>query len=255
MADNIKVTIATVVFNGAATLTETIESVVRQSYSNIEYVIVDGASTDKTLDIIKHFSNQYNFIKVKSEPDKGIYDAMNKALQMATGNFLIFLGSDDTLYNDTVIEEFTNFVTDINNVYYGDVQAKDLKELWFGAFTTEKIIMQNICHQAIFYPKDVYKKFTYNLKYKEFADWDYNLRVWSQHGQYKRIELVVAVYAQTGSTFNNPDKVFLKDRPRLINQYFGSKYGWLLKMQRMKMLLVGKTDLRKVKGLLFPKLR
>src|SRR5437764_13821458 len=133
MADNIKVTIATVVFNGAATLTETIESVVRQSYSNIEYVIVDGASTDKTLDIIKHFSSQYNFIKVKSEPDKGIYDAMNKAQQMATGDFLIFLGSDDTLNNDTVIEEFANFVTGINSVYYGDVLLKDTKELGFGA--------------------------------------------------------------------------------------------------------------------------
>ncbi len=255
MADNIKVTVATVVFNGAATITETIESVVKQSYGNIEYVIVDGVSKDNTLDIIKQYSGKYDFIKVKSEPDKGIYDAMNKAQQMATGDFLIFLGSDDTLHNDTIIEEFTNFVTDINSIYYGDVLLKDTKELGFGAFTTEKIIMQNICHQAIFYPKEVYKKVTYNLKYKEFADWDYNLKVWSQHGQFKRIELIVAVYAQTGSTFNNPDKVFLKDKPRLINQYFGSKYGWLLKMQRMKLLLVGNTDLRKVKGLLFPKLR
>ena len=252
---DIKVTVATVVFNGAATLTETIESVVRQSYSNIEYVIVDGASTDNTLEIINQFSSKYHFIKVKSERDKGIYDAMNKAQKMATGDFLIFLGSDDTLYNDNVIEEFVKCVTDTNCVYYGDVLAKDTKELWFGSFTTEKLIMQNISHQAIFYPRNVYKNFIYSLKYKMFADWDYNIRVWSQYGSFKRIELIITLFAQTGSSYHNPDRVFLKDRPKLVNQYFGKKYSWLLKMQKIKQLLVGKTDMRKIKGFMFYKLR
>ena len=252
---NFKITIATVVFNGASTLTETIESVINQTYSNIEYLIVDGSSKDSTLAIAQHYASKYDFIKIKSEADKGIFDAMNKAQQMATGDFLLFLGADDTLYNKNTIENFVNLISDENNVYYGDVLSKDTKERWFGRFSTEKIILQNICHQAIFYSKNIYTNFTYNLYYKDFADWDYNLKVWSQYNQFTRIELIITVYAQTGNSYNNPDKFFLKDRRTLVEEYFGKKYLWLLKMQKMKQRFVGNADLRKVKGSLFPKLR
>lgn len=255
MSDIVKITIATVVYNGAATIADAIESVVAQSYQNIEYIIVDGASKDDTLAIVERYARQYDSIRVQSEPDKGIYDAMNKALRMATGDFLLFLGSDDALYNSTVIAAFVQQATHPNSVYYGDVFAKDAKALWFGAFTKEKLIMQNISHQAIFYPKTVYKQHTYNLKYPLFSDWEYNLRVWSQHGAFARLNLVVTIYAQDGASYNNPDAIFLKDRSALVKQYFGSKYSWLLTMQRLKLALLGNTDLRKIKGFLFHKLR
>ena len=250
------ITIATVVFNGAATIAETIKSVVRQSYRSIEYVIVDGASTDNTLAIIQNYSDQYPYIKIKSEPDSGVYDAMNKAQQMATGDFLLFLGSDDVLYNNNVIEEFTKLVTDANRVYYGDVFAKDFRELWYGAFTTEKLILQNISHQAIFYSKKIYKHITYNLKYKLFSDWDYNLKVWSQYGSFIRIELTVTLFAQNGISGNyNQDQLFLNDRATLVKQYFGGRQAWLVEMQKMKQRLIGNTDLRKIKGYFFSKIK
>jgi hypothetical protein len=159
------------------------------------------------------------------------------------------------LYEENIIEDFVKCVTDVNSVYYGDVLAKDIKERWFGPFTTEKLVMQNISHQAIFYPKSIYKRFTYNLKYKMFADWDYNLRLWSQHGPFKRINLIISVYSQTGASYNNPDRIFFKDRPKIVKRLFGKKYSWLLQMQKIKLMLVGKRDLRKIKGLLFYKLR
>ena len=250
-----KVTIATVVYNAATSIKETIESVITQSYRNIEYVIVDGDSIDGTLDIINHYAGLHNFIKIKSEPDAGIYDAMNKAQQMASGDFLIFLGSDDVFYNENVVAKFVQLITEKNSVYYGDVFAKITHELWFGAFTTEKLILQNISHQAILYPKNVYKNVKYNLKYKLFADWEYNLRVWSKYGPFKRMELVVTLYGESGATNNMQDITFLNDRASLVKQYFGNKYLWLLKMQKLKQQLIGKTDLRKVKGYFFSKLK
>lgn len=254
MKSKIKVTVATVTYNAAASLAQTIVSIINQSYQNIEYILVDGTSTDDTLIIAQHYADQYDFIKIKSEPDDGIYDAMNKAQQMATGDFLIFLGSDDVFYSNTVIEEFINQIKDINRVYYGDVFAKDTKEIWYGLFTTEKIILQNICHQAIFYPKNIYKKFTYNLKYKLFSDWDYNMRVWSNNGPFIRVELIVTLFAENGASINQ-DSLFFKDRIQLVRKNFGNRYLWLLKMQEMKRRLMGKADLRKIKGLLFNKLK
>ncbi len=179
---------------------------------------------------------------------------MNKAQQVATGDFLLFLGCDDVLYDKYVIENFTKHITEMNSVYYGDVFAKDRKEIWYGPFTTEKIIMQNISHQAIFYPKSIYTKFVYNLKYKLFSDWDYNLRVWAQQGPFTRIDLMVALFAENGASINQ-DPLFLNERMQLVKKYFGSKYLWLLKMQKRKQQWLGKTDLRKLKGFLFHKLK
>ena len=254
MKNDRKVTVATVTYNASAFLEQTIKSVTSQSYQNIEYVIIDGASKDNTLAIAQHYADQYSFIKIKSEPDKGIYDAMNKAQQMATGDFLIFLGADDVFYHTDIISNFTKLITDINAVYYGDVLAKDTREIWYGPFTTEKIIMQNICHQSIFYPKHIYKTLAYDVKYKLFADWDYNLRVWSKHGPFIRMEFIVVLFAEHGASISQ-DPIFLKDKTRLVKQYFGSRYLWLLKMQKAKQRLLGKTDLRKVKGFLFHKLK
>lgn len=255
MKDNLKITIATVTYNAAATLAETIQSVTGQSYQNIEYILVDGNSTDNTVSIAKSFAEYYSFITIKSEPDNGIYEAMNKAQQMATGDFLIFIGSDDVLYDARVIEHFTHCVTDNTFIYYGDVFGKNAGERWYGPFTLEKLILQNLPHQAIFYPKSVYKFYSYNLKYNTFSDWDYNMNLWSQGVQFIRIDLIVSIYAENGRSVTNPDKLFLKDRPHLIRTYFGSKHLWLLKMQRLKQRMLGKIDLRKVKGLVFPKLK
>lgn len=101
MRKNVKMSIITVVYNGVDTLEETILSVVKQNYKNIEYIIIDGESTDGTLEIIKKYQNSIAYWI--SEPDKGIYDAMNKGINIAKGEWIYFLGSDDWLYNKNVI--------------------------------------------------------------------------------------------------------------------------------------------------------
>jgi glycosyltransferase involved in cell wall biosynthesis len=102
-----KITIITVCYNSANTLEKTILSVAGQSYKNIEYIIVDGNSKDKTLSIIQNHENKIT--KWISEPDKGLYDAMNKGIALATGDIIGILNSDDTFYSDTIIEEIAAF--------------------------------------------------------------------------------------------------------------------------------------------------
>ena len=106
-----KISLITVTFNSAATVRDTIESVLRQTYTDIEYLIVDGASKDETVSIIKDyypkFGGRLHYI---SEPDKGIYDAMNKGIKMATGDVIGILNSDDKYANENVLEKIVDFV-------------------------------------------------------------------------------------------------------------------------------------------------
>ena len=116
-----KVSIITVVYNGIEFLEETIKSVIAQTYPNIEYIIVDGGSKDGTLDIIKKY--EAHISKWISEPDKGIYDAMNKGIDLATGDWQNFLNAGDSFVDNNVLEKI--FTTNLENItlVYGDIIA------------------------------------------------------------------------------------------------------------------------------------
>jgi glycosyltransferase involved in cell wall biosynthesis len=117
-----KVSIVTVTWNSAATLSRTISSVLRQTYKDIEYIVVDGLSTDNTVDIIKKHESAFNGrMRWISEKDFGIYDAMNKGIRMATGDIIGILNSDDILTSDDVIERIAQSFTDNEDAVYGDV--------------------------------------------------------------------------------------------------------------------------------------
>ena len=136
-----KVSIITVVFNGIRTIEQTIKSVLNQSYKNIEYIIIDGGSTDGTLDIIRKYENYLSYII--SEPDHGIYDAMNKGIQKSTGDIVGIINSDDWYEVNTVsqvVERFESFAVDL---VYGDInfigkngeiirsENYSLEEIWY----------------------------------------------------------------------------------------------------------------------------
>ena len=163
-------------YNSSATLAECLESILNQSYQNFEILIVDGVSNDSTIDIINEYAKTNSNIRWVSENDNGIYDAMNKGIKMASADWIYFLGSDDSLFsNDTLLSvknELDGF-----NVIYGNVARKCYSGPYDGEFTQEKIYHQNICHQAIFLNKRVFKVIGYfNQKYKCHADWDHNLK-------------------------------------------------------------------------------
>jgi glycosyltransferase involved in cell wall biosynthesis len=124
----LKISIITVSYNSKNTIKKTIESVLSQTYPNIEYIMIDGSSSDGTIDIIKSFGNKIH--KFISEPDNGIYNAMNKGFKQATGDIVGILNSDDFFYNSTVIEKVAHvFLTAGIDVVYGDVQFVDPKNI------------------------------------------------------------------------------------------------------------------------------
>lgn len=122
-----KISIITVAYNSSETIRNTIESVLSQTYPNIEYIVIDGFSTDNTIDIAKEY--EFNFegrLKWLSEPDQGLYDAMNKGIEMATGDIIGILNSDDTFYNNTVLSVGSVAVKNLEaySIYQGNPSLK-----------------------------------------------------------------------------------------------------------------------------------
>ncbi len=214
-------------FNSSKTLKACLDSVFEQNTS-FEVLIIDSASTDGTLNLLEHYTSKYANIKVYSEKDKGIYDAMNKGMDLAKGEWLFFLGSDDVFYNKDVLQTISKKLTNTDReVVYGNVEivgntawAKN-GEIYAGKFSTEKLLNQNICHQAIFYKRDFKLKHVgyYNLDYVKSADWDLNLRFWSIT-KFAHTELTIAKYSVEGFSGNSGDAKLSNDFVNNIMRYF-----------------------------------
>jgi glycosyltransferase involved in cell wall biosynthesis len=219
MAANIKISIIIPTYNAALTVQKCIESVVTQTYKNIEIIIADGSSTDDTIKIINDFKKQYSFIKLISEKDKGIYDAMNKGIGMAQGDWLFFLGSDDTFANTDVLKNIfeTNFnIIENADFIYGNVNWGNTGEVYAGEFDLIKLYKQNICHQAVFYKKEIFSTIgKYNLAYPLYADWDLNCKCFLNNNLKKiYIPNIICNYALTGSSSSGGDS-FEQDKKQL----------------------------------------
>lgn len=222
----IKFTIVTVCFNACNTISNAIKSVLSQSYDYYEYLIIDGKSTDSTITVIESLKD--NHLTYISEPDKGIYDAMNKALQLATGDYLLFLGADDTLYSNQVLNEVANRIEDTSSVIYGDVLKLKTGSIYDGKFSKWDFGYKNICHQSVFYPRSIYKNKKYDIKYNLVADWVYNLELMSDNIPFNYIDVVVSNYNDIdGASSTRIDKNFLKNRRKLIISAVGIlPYAW-----------------------------
>ena len=209
-------------FNSEKTINYCIESVLSQTFSNFEILIIDGASKDQTVNLTKSFGDSR--IKIISEPDQGIYDAMNKGIINSSGQWLYFLGSDDTLY-DTIV--LTDIYTAVQNwgldVIYGDVFMMKSGVINDGEFDFKKIQTNPICHQAIFYKREIFNVFgNYNLKYKVYADADFNLKwFFSKKHKYRYLTRLIANYAETGFSSVQTDVIFYDELPEKL-----LKLGW-----------------------------
>ncbi len=216
------ISVVTVTYNAGKTLENTIKNIINQNYKNYEYIIIDGKSEDNTLDIIDKYKNKINFFI--SEHDNGIYDAMNKALKYANGDFIIFIGCDDTFASKTTLTDFVNIIKnkDKDLCYYGNVILEKEKKIYDGEFNKYKITNKNICHQAIFYSKKVYKNCKYDISYKIRADHKYNI---VNFKKLKYINLIVANFNNiTGFSSTSPeDQKFIKRKYLLYLRYLGLK--------------------------------
>jgi len=211
-----RISIVTVVFNGAATIEDTIKSVFSQHYPEIDYVIVDGGSTDGTVEIIKRYEAKIS--AWVSAPDNGIYDAMNKALDMVSGDFVLFLGCDDLLWDANVLSTAASRMVDRQLVYYGNVVMKKTGIIYDGYFNKSKMARKNICHQAIFYPVHLYRNNRYTLKYSLLSDYEYNLRLFDK---FTYLDMIVSLFDDSGASSQKADVVFIKDFHRLVVKHLG----------------------------------
>jgi len=194
----IRISIVTITYNAARTLQRTLDSVLSQTYPHIEHLIIDGASKDDTLRIAQQYqaASRHEVI-IQSEPDNGLYDAMNKGLQKATGHYIVFLNAGDSLYAPDTIQTVVNAITPHSSdiilqtsslpaVVYGDTAITDgeghflhlrrhrpPKVLTWRSFKKGMLV----CHQAFYARLDIARQFPYNLKYRHSADVDWCIRI------------------------------------------------------------------------------
>lgn len=203
-----KLSIITVNLNNAEGLKKTIESVINQTFTDYEYIIIDGGSSDGSVDIIKQYADKITFWV--SEPDKGIYNAMNKGAKLATGEWLYFINSDDILMPNVlnkIFSEKLNF-----DFIYGNVKKVPSSIIYAGFFDIEKLLYQNICHQSIFIKKRTLEKLGfYNEKYKIGADYAINIKIFNGNYKIKYIPLIIAEYNEKGISSSHFDNVFFYD--------------------------------------------
>ena len=200
-------TIAIVSYNAEDTIRDTLNSIIRFRGSNAELIVVDGCSTDSTTDILESYSEHIDMLIC--EPDNGIYDAMNKCVDIARGQWLIFIGADDKLCID--LNSLTNHTTDPDISYYGNAYFINKSSYYGGKFNKIKIFYRNICHQSIFYSKSFYKNEYYNLDYPIRADHVYNMKL-ILSGKAEHIDMCISHYNDAGISSINADSNFQKKR-------------------------------------------
>ncbi|RXF69091.1 glycosyltransferase family 2 protein [Arcticibacter tournemirensis] len=208
------ISIITVCLNAVEHIETCINSIANQSYPNIEHIIMDGGSTDGTIDILR--KNSDKIAKWISEPDNGIFNAMNKGLKYAKGDWIYFLGADDTLY--PAFSEMARHLKNQSSIYYG--QCSWGKFTLGGEFTSYRLTKECICHHSILYPKRVFEKYQYSEKYPTGGDHLLNMQCWSDR-EFKKIyiPLLIANFAQGGTSQTTDDPSFEQDFPLIIKKY------------------------------------
>lgn len=251
-SDKPKISVVTVCYNAVETIEETILSVLSQTYDNIEYIIIDGGSTDGTVDIIKRYSDRLAYWV--SEPDRGIYDAMNKAIIAADSNYVNFMNAGDTFYeNGSIATVFNNELKD--DIIYGEtINISDSCCYLERCLPLKKMSeILPFSHQSTFVKTSLLKEYLFNTAYRSAADYDLLHRLWKENYTFKYVPEIIAVFdAREGFSAINKSLV-LKEVSR-INGSAKDK-GWLIKYYmisfkyRLKRIIKGllpKTTIKKI---------
>lgn len=250
----IKFTIVTCTYNAEAVLQRTLDSVMKQSYCNVEHLIIDGVSKDKTLSMLKVYQHKNEVgesaheIVVCSEPDQGLYDAMNKGIDKATGDYLIFLNAGDVFPSEDTLEYVEGCVGEgevLPGVLYGDTDIVDMK----GHFVRHRRLSPPaklswrsfkwgmlVCHQSFYARADIAKGIHYNLYYKYSADVDWCIRIMKEsarrHLPLRNVNAVITNFLDGGMTTQN-HKASLKERFEVMHSHYGllttlAMHGWFV---------------------------
>lgn len=220
-----KISIITVNYNNKAGLQKTIDSVTAQIFKDIEFIIIDGNSTDGSKELL--LEHQDHFTYWVSEPDHGIYHAMNKGISIAKGDYLLFLNSGDCLADEQVLNKLAPQINGTYDIYYGDIIFERTKnrrkvifpeKLSFNFFVTD-----NLSHQATFIKRTLFDKFFYyNEHFRIASDWEFMIyAICKRNASYQHLNLLVTIYDGTGLSSDAANyKTLYEERSISMNKYF-----------------------------------
>ena len=213
-----KYSIITINYNDCEGLRKTIESVVNQTYSDYEYIIIDGGSTDGSVDVIKEYGDKISFWI--SEPDRGIYNAMNKGISHVHGDYCNFMNAGDCFYDENVLEDIRNYEEDI---IVGKVVNSCGKEVFFHPATSLSMYFLysgTIAHQGAFIRSTLQKQYPYDEKLKIVADWKFFVQaVIMDNCTLNFISKPVCIFDTTGLSSSNPQMTW-QEKELVLKQYF-----------------------------------
>lgn len=211
-------------YNSVQKLAKSLDSVLGQEGASYEILVIDGASADGTLGIIKSYAERHpDIIRWVSEKDKGVYDAMNKGIDMARGTYLYFLGAGDTMRLG-VLAKVQQAVPEADMAFvYGDVRYVRLDKVGDGECDRLKFVRENICHQGIFYERGIFATLgKYDLRYPILADKVINIQCFGAKSIRKiYLDTVIADYEGGGMSDTTTDQVFAGDASLLLEKHLG----------------------------------
>ena len=248
-----RVTLITATYNSGASIKSCLDSVVSQDYDDFEYLIIDGKSSDDTLSIVKDYQQKYSYIKLISEKDQGIYDALNKGVVLSEGDVIGFVHSDDLLASKTVISEIVSTLKNkaLDGVY-GDleyVRKEDTAKVvrfWRSRSFNSKLLSKGWmpAHPTLFLKKEVYEKYgKFNLTYQISADYDFMLRVLKddslKFGYLPKVITKMRIGGASNGSINNIIKKTKEDYRAIRSNQIGSWFSILIKnTSKIKQLFI-----------------
>ena len=221
----VRISIITVVFNDPEGLEKTILNVAGQTWGEIDHIVIDGASNDNTIDVIKRHQDKLSYWI--SEPDKGLYDAMNKGLKVAEGDYVWFMNAGDLIYSDVTTELIFRDQDEYADIYYGDTMIVDeeykevgLRRLRPPQQLTWKSFQKGmlVCHQAILVKRELAD--LYDDRYSHSADFDWVIKALKKTDKIRNTNMILAAFLDGGHSKQNI-KPSLKERFHSMSRHYG----------------------------------
>jgi len=204
-----KVSIIVPVYNNEKYIESCLESIICQTYDNFELIVIDGASTDKTNELIEKYKD--NIDCFVSEKDNGIYDAMNKGIELSDGNWLLFMGSDDRLYGGSVLHDiFYDLNNNDDRIIFGNI-VYDNNEKFISSLDWKVLFRNTLHHQSAFYNKNVFQDRRFNPNHTILADYEINLIAYLEKYQVKYVDVNVAQCSEFGVSKNVELKGYIQE--------------------------------------------
>lgn len=243
--------IITVCFNDVCALRKTFESVDSQNgimdlgdSKQIEYIIIDGGSNDGSTLFLEDIQNKYSWVKFISEPDNGIYDAMNKGMNIATGDYIEFLNAGDCFYSKNTIEDVISYLTAHEaDVFYGKAIKYDLlhEEIFECRDITMLLNEMPFCHQAIFFRRKCHLEFPYDLRYRLASDYNSVLKMYLNGKRFFKINECLVNYDMMGVSGIHLDETYkeitmIRINNKVIKWTFIAKFLFYLGLFKRKIL-------------------